>query len=309
VEIVRIGFTRLLLISAALHVGLLLAVTFWYSRAHHGRASLTSSNEISRLALIFTLHSDVPATGRLVASGNYQPDPNPDGTSAQPLADTTTGTGAAPAPTVALKDQARAHVRWPDSVLSPPSAPRVNSGDGIVFILDVSGSMYEPCGNTTRLALAREFLDQRIHALKNGAPFALVVYGERARRSGPLVPANDATRDAAIRFFNRDYDLGGGTDLPAGFSIAADLDMGAILLVTDGDLNMKDVELFPQVRRILGTAQDSPALTVVGIAPRSDTTDKELLEELAARQGGTYVVGAADGSSSLVTAAKAAPAP
>ena len=145
---------------------------------------------------------------------------------------------AAPSPNaLALKDRAQtASLR--DALLSPSKAPHVNSRLGVVFILDISGSMYERYESSTRLALARQILTQRIHDLPDGTPFALTVYGETARRSGPLVLTNNATREAAIYFLNQEYDCGGGTNLPAGLDLAQQLDAGSIVLITDGDLNM-----------------------------------------------------------------------
>ena len=167
--------------------------------------------------------------------------------------------------------------------------------------------MYEPYEGTSRLALARQVMANRIRALRNGAPFCIIVYGERAERTGPLVLANDTTRDAAVNFINHDHDLGGGTNLPTGFSLAAELSVGAILLVTDGDLNMSEAELFPQVRRILGTAREGPALTIIAIAPRPDTDAKDILQDLAARQGGIYVLGQMGDVPDLLTSAKTGP--
>ena len=39
---------------------------------------------------------------------------------------------------------------------------------------------YEPYAGTTRLAVARQALDRQILALKDGTPFALVLYAQRA---------------------------------------------------------------------------------------------------------------------------------
>jgi Mg-chelatase subunit ChlD len=192
---------------------------------------------------------------------------------------------AAPSAALALRDKTDAQLR---AALSPPTAPRVDSGAGIVLILDISGSMYEPYAGSTRLALARQVLAQRIRDLKEGTPFALAVYGETALRSGPLVPANDLTRAAAIHFLDQDYACGGGTNLPAGLEVASELHMGAILLVTDGDLNMTAAELLPKTRSILGPEGACPALTIIGIGPRANTDAPRLLNELAEQQGGTY---------------------
>ena len=295
----------MLLISAALHVTLLAIFFFHY---HHppGPVSL-SADRTSNVTLIYTLRSRPSASGQLATRGNFQPDPNPDGTSAPPLPPSHADQAAPPA-ALALQDQSRAHLRSAD-LLNPGSPPKINSGEGVVFILDVSGSMYEPFSGATRLAFSRQVLAQRIHALRDGVPFALIVYGESAQRSGPLVPANDATRAAAIRFLAKEYDLGGGTNLPSGLTLAAELDMGSIVIVTDGDLNEKDEELLPQVRRILGPAGESPALAIIGIAPRSGTDDDYILQEIAAQQGGTYVIAKLPGAPDLLTTTKPENAP
>jgi hypothetical protein len=292
-----------LLISAVLHLTLL-AVFFLHFHRHRGPASL-SADPASSVTLIYTLRSQPNASGQLTGHGSFQPDPDPDGTSAPPIPPKPTESGAA---ALALQDKSLAQLRSAD-LLNPGSPPRVNSAEGIVFILDVSGSMYEPFSGATRLAFARQVLAQRIKSLRDGVPFALIVYGESARRSGPLVSANDGTRAAAIRFLAKEYDLGGGTNLPSGLTLAADLNMGSIVLVTDGDLNEKPAELLPQARSILGFAGQSPALTIVGIAPRPGTGDDDILQQLAAQQGGSYFVAKLAGAPDLLTTTKPDAAP
>ena len=49
----------------------------------------------------------------------------------------------------------------PEAVLSPCPAPRLDGANGVVFILDISGSMYEPYAGSTRLACARQILAGR----------------------------------------------------------------------------------------------------------------------------------------------------
>jgi hypothetical protein len=176
----------------------------------------------------------------------------------------------------------------PEAVLSPSPAPHLNGAEGVVFILDISGSMYEPYAGSTRLAFARQTLSSRIRALKNGTPFAVTLYAEHACASGPLVAANDATREAAVRFIMRDADCGGGTNLPAGLASAQQLHAGALVLVSDGDLNISAINLATKARAILGPEKHCPALTIIGIAPRSTTGDERLLQGLAHQQGGTY---------------------
>ena len=172
----------------------------------------------------------------------------------------------------------------PDTILAGGGGPHLNGG--VVFVLDISGSMYESYAGATRLALARKFLARQIAALPDGIPFAITFYGETTRRSGPLVAANRLTRLAAIHYLGEDYDLGGGTNLPAGLDTAEELRPAGIVIVTDGDLNIAEGKLMSEARRILG--QPGPQLSIFAIAPRRGTGDAELLQDLAHQQIGTY---------------------
>jgi len=208
--------------------------------------------------------------------------------------------------TLALEVNPNANIRAlpPEAVLSPSPAPKLNGRDGVVFILDISGSMYEASSGSTRLAQAREVLSQRIRALKDGTPFAITVYSLTAKNSGPLVEASNSTREAAIRFIHQDIDCGGGTNLPAGLTSAMQLGAGNLLLVSDGDLNTNLADLTNQARDILNPADHGPAITVIGISPRANTDAQVLLKSLANLTHGSYVTEESGGQTQLVTSAK-----
>jgi hypothetical protein len=294
---VPIGLPRILLASAALHLALA-GLLVWHigATSHH---SSMSPNVLPSTTLIFTLHSDAHPDQfqalRQFSSSDSQPlDPNapfppPVASARPPIADPEPA--PAPPPSLALKDSSNARVRLAaDSTPSTSSRPHLDPREGIVFLLDISGSMYEPYAGATRLALARQLLVERIRALKEGTPFAVTVYGETALRSGPLVPANNATREAAIQYLSHDYPCGGGTNLPVGLALASELQMGRILLITDGDLNTTESSLLHQADRILGSPEESPGLAIIGIAPRVHTKDAMLLQSLADQQNGSYQV-------------------
>ncbi len=217
----------------------------------------------------------------------------------------------APSHAVALEANPNAHraALAPEAVLSPSPPPQLNGANGIVFILDISGSMYEPYAGSTRLAFARQALAGRLRALPDGTPFAVVLYAQRACASGPLVAANNATREAAVRFIGRDVDCSGGTNLPAGFASAEALRPGALVLVTDGDLNISAVNLQTQARALLGPAEQSPNLTILGIAPRLGTGDNRLLQGLADQQGGSYQAEEFESETPLLTSTSSATKP
>ena len=172
-------------------------------------------------------------------------------------------------------------------------------------MLDVSGSMYEPYAGSTRLTYARQILGERIRALKNGTPFAIVLYAQTALPSGPLVAASAATREAAVRFILRDVDCGGGTNLPEGLAVARRLHTGDILLATDGDLNTTVQNLSSRARDILGEGKQGPNLEVIGIGPRSTENADQLLQMLADQQGGTYQIVEPEGDTGLLTSSGA----
>lgn len=207
------------------------------------------------------------------------------------------------APPVEKNPNANVAVLPPEAVLAPTPPPSVDAAKGMVFVLDISGSMYEPYQGSTRLAYARQVMAQRVSTMADGTPFAIILYAQRAYQSGPLVPANTATREAALRFIMRDVDCGGGTNLPMGLGAAAQLGTRNIVLVSDGDLNTTAYDLLPKVRDLLGAAGQGPALTVVAIAPRPDSSTEFLLQKLAEHQGGNYLALKMDGDAAMVSSA------
>jgi hypothetical protein len=303
----------MLLVSLTLHVGLAAGIALAY---FHGAALPVAalSEATTPPATVMLLRSEeTPAPGfspspsakpaaRMIAVNSPVALLSP----AQPPVEKVPPVPTAmPAPALALEANPNAHVRAlpPEAVLSPNPAPQLNAGDGVVFILDISGSMYEPCAGSTRLAFARQTLSQSIRALKDGTPFAITLYALRACNSGPLVAANDATREAAVRFILRNVDCGGGTNLPAGLASAQQLHPGALVLATDGDLNSPAFRLAADALSILGAKGHCPGLTIVGIAPRANTGDERLLQGLADQQGGTYCSEQFEGNTELVTSA------
>jgi len=306
---VRVSLPVMLLLSLALHVGVAAGIAFSY---FHGAAMPVAALTGVTTPTVIVLRSKetpalqfpVPASTKAAVRTIVMTSPTALPSPAQPKVEKAMA-AMTPPPALALEANPNAHVRAlpPEGVLSPSPAPHLNGADGVVFILDLSGSMYEPYAGSTRLAFARQTLGSRIRALKDGTPFAVILYAQRARASGPLVAANDATREAAVRFIMRDVDCGGGTNLPAGLISAQQLHPGALVLVSDGDLNISAINLSTRARAILGPARHCPALTIVGIAPRSNAGDDRLLQGLADQQDGTYRAEQLGSSAELVTSA------
>jgi hypothetical protein len=304
---VRGNLPLTLIVSLALHVGTATGIVFAY--AHGIFFSAPVSPEVTQPVAMILLHPELtppalqhpqPALPKpAVTVAENTPLPSP----AQPVMAKALPAPAVVQPPMEANPNANVMPLPPEAVLSPSPAPQLNSANGVVFILDISGSMYEPYAGATRLAFARQALCNQIRALKEGTPFAVTLYGERALASGPLVAANNATREAAARFLMRDPDCGGGTNLPAGLACAEQLHPGALVLASDGDLNISAYNLALRASAILGPKKHSPALTIIGIAPRPTTGDERLLEGLAEQQGGTYLAGKIGNDAEMVSSA------
>jgi len=308
---VRVSLTLMLVVSLALHVILAagVAFSFYHRAANPGVVSSATAPPPVMLLRGLALPKAPP-----VAPTKFVP--NHSVASAQPF--------ALPSPALPMVERSflpasppiaqhveanpNAHVRAlpPETVLSPNPAPHLNGTRGVVFILDVSGSMYEPYAGSTRLACARQMLSDLILALKDGTPFAVTLYAESACSSGPLVSANNATRAAATRFIMRDVDCGGGTNLPAGLALARQLHTGSLVLVSDGDLNISELDLMTRAHDILGLSGLWPSLTVIGISPRPGTGADHLLQDLADQQGGSYQFADVGDVPALLTSASGA---
>jgi hypothetical protein len=304
VTLVRASFPLMVIVSLALHAGLAGGLALIYGGATIPRlaSSATPSAETillrSEATPVLPKAAPVPSAPAAVVVAAPLPQP-PAPTPPVPR------TATVPVQTLALETNPNAHIRElpPEAVLAPTPPPRLNGQDGVVFILDVSGSMYEPYAGSTRLAFARQELARRIRAMKDGTPFAITLYAQSARNSGPLVAASEATREAAVRFIMRDVDCGGGTNLPAALTSATGLRIGHLVLVSDGDLNISLYNLRARAGDILGAEGHGPGLTIIGVAPRPGTMAERLLQGLADQQGGAYFVEQFDGDSPLFTSA------
>lgn len=297
----RVSLSLTLIASLALHVCVAAAIAFGY--VHEAAPALSTTDTLTPATMVLQpeVAPVLPAKPKsaaveVVASSEPVAVAVPSRPKIEKIL-------AAATPTPVQEANPNAHIPAlpPEAVLSPTPPPVLDGAKGVVFLLDISGSMYEPYNGATRLAYARQALALRIRALKDGTPFAVALYAQQAHLSGPLVEAGDATREAATRFMMRDVDCGGGTNLPACLAAVAPLRGGSVVLVTDGDLNMTAFNLMPKVREAMGAAGHCAALTIVGIAPRVSAGAERLLQNLAEKQGGMYVAQKFENGMPLVT--------
>ncbi len=286
----RASLPVMVIASVAVHVCIVVGIVLAHFHVALPRASQTEASSSTTMdlqpmpAAPFAEPVKIAPRGKLAVAPVTPPPP------AAPKMGTVAKTSPAPSmPHLEANPNANVRALPPEAVLSPTPPPQLDGANGVVFVLDVSGSMYEPYNGATRLAFARQALAQRIEAMRDGTPFAVVLYAQRASVSGPLVAAGKETRDAAVRFIERDVDCGGGTNFPAGLDAAVDLRTGSIVMATDGDLNANSYTLTKKTRDILGSADRTPALTIVGIAPRVEVGDDRLLENIAETKDGSYL--------------------
>jgi len=300
----------MLVLSLALHLSVAFGVvsSFFYSRSSLKPLSSEAKTTLTLLPpLVSTSLPQATTSGRPVhstAAANPTQTPTPSTTSTPTDSVATEKAPSASAFAVEANPNANIPPPKPDSLLSPVPPPILNNKNGVVFLLDVSGSMYEPYAGSTRLMFARQAMSQHIRALKDGTPFAIALYAQIGRGSGPLVAATDATREAAVRFIMQDFDCGGGTNLPAGLATAEELHPGQIVLVSDGDLNISPRDLLRDADHILSMHDHGPALTIIGVAPRPNTNAESILQSLADQQGGNYVAAQSDNPAELLTSNK-----
>ena len=263
----RVGLPLLILTSLSLHIIVLLILMLTPVQSPRGSG---------------TSHENAPPGTVVILSKEITPD-RPSRPAAAPVP-------PPPPNAIAVKGAAPRPKPVPLVTANPTPIATTRGGSqlngGVVFLLDISGSMYEAYAGATRLALARKLVVRQIEALPDGTPFAIALYGETTRHSGQLVPAGAASRAAAEHYLLEDFDCGGGTNLPAGFDTAETLHPASIVLVSDGDLNIADDKLLKETRRILG--QPGPQLSVIAIAPRAGTVDAQQLQEVAHQQAGSY---------------------
>ena len=295
----------MLIASLALHVCVAGAVALSYLHVAAPSAALSQTSAPTTMLLHAEVAPVLPAKAKIAAiEAVAASEPVAVAVAERPKIEKLPAT-VTPTPAPVQEANPNAHIAAlpPEAVLSPSPPPVLDGAKGVVFLLDISGSMYEPYNGSSRLAYARQALALRIRALKDGTPFAVALYAQRAHVSGPLVAASEATREAAVRFILRDVDCGGGTNLPAGLEAVAQLRAGSVVVVSDGDLNMTAFNLTPKVREAMGPAGHCAALTVVGIAPRVSAGAERLLQILADEQGGTYVAQKLENGTPLVTSA------
>ena len=182
----------------------------------------------------------------------------------------------------------------------------------LVFLLDVSGSMYSP----DKLPLVKTAMRMLTATLTPADRVAIVTYAGASGVALPSTPGSDKTRiEQAIA----DLAAGGSTNGAAGIQLAYDIaaqsfvrgGINRVILATDGDFNVGVTSEGALVRLIEQQRERGVFLSVLGVG--TGNLKDSTMEQLADRGNGHYAyldslhearrVLIAEGGGTLVTAA------
>jgi hypothetical protein len=150
------------------------------------------------------------------------------------------------------------------------------SGDRVVFVVDVSGSM-----KGRRLYRARQELTRSLESLRTDQQFFVIFFSDGAlpMASDKMLPATSENVSETIKWLKR-VDSGGGTNPLPGLLMAMQLDPDAIFLMTDGKFDPQIVWAVEQAKPV----KPIPIYTI-SFASRSA---EALLRAIAEQTGGDY---------------------
>ncbi len=166
-----------------------------------------------------------------------------------------------------------------DAAATPPR--------NLVFLLDVSGSMYPP----DRLPLVRTALRMFADTLNARDRIAIVVY---AGASGLVLPATPGDQKERIHQAIAELEAGGSTNGAAGIQLAYDVaaksyiknGINRVILATDGDFNVGVTSQGDLIRLIEEERGRGIFLSVLGVG--RDNLKDSTMQKLADKGNGNY---------------------
>ena len=150
------------------------------------------------------------------------------------------------------------------------------TGDKVVFVVDISGSM-----SGRRFHRARTELRQSIESLRENQQYFVIFFNDGAlpMPAEKLLPATPENVSQTLHWLNY-VQCGGGTNPLPGLLMALQLRPDAIYLLTDGKFD-------PQVVWEVTQAEPPVPIPVYTISFASRSAEK-LLKQIAAETGGSY---------------------
>lgn len=177
----------------------------------------------------------------------------------------------------------------PGSGPAPVFFEKPFTGKSVVFVIDVSGSMLEKSGKTTRLREAFSGVMQALGGLDPGQRFNVLLFADRVDAFRPApVAADRATVVAAFRYLESDVNCGGSTNLLEALRRAMAMEPDSILLLSDGEANSEDAAILAEVRYLRGKLAKRVRIDTVGFYLKAGSRPELLLKQISRENGGDY---------------------
>ncbi|MDR1304131.1 MAG: VWA domain-containing protein [Verrucomicrobiales bacterium] len=164
------------------------------------------------------------------------------------------------------------------------------TGRVVVFVVDVSGSMYEKTGTATRMARVFHELEQTVWSLGAEQQFNIVLFATRAVPLAPApLPATAEHQRRAAEFLAGEVDCGGTTNLGAGLALALTMRPDLLILLTDGEADSSPASIESQVELLRKRFCPAVRICAVGFYLAPDSAPERLLRSLSGSTHGEYV--------------------
>ncbi|MBX7158600.1 MAG: VWA domain-containing protein [Verrucomicrobiae bacterium] len=162
-----------------------------------------------------------------------------------------------------------------------------SEGFRFVYLLDVSGSMLEKAGASTRLDYAKQEIKRAITQLPEEAEFNILLFADRVSAFSPqCLPATAFMKKKAFDFLDRDTSLGGVTDIVGGLGMALQQWPDVIFLLTDGASNTSEDIFRSQWQYLYHQSHSRTQISVIGFL--LDAQQENLLREIASLTQGKF---------------------
>jgi hypothetical protein len=163
-------------------------------------------------------------------------------------------------------------------------------GRVIVFIIDVSGSMYEKTGTTTRMARVFHELEQTIWSLAPDQKFNIVLFATTVVPLAPApVNATEENKRLSVEFLDSDVDCGGTTNMGRGLAMALSMKPDMIMLLTDGEADNGPESIKSQVDLLRRKFCPAVRICSVGFYLEGGSVPEQLLQDLSGSANGEYL--------------------
>jgi hypothetical protein len=159
-----------------------------------------------------------------------------------------------------------------------------------IFLIDISGSMLQHSGTSTRLTQAYDELKKALANLKPEQSFNIVLFAERVNSFSPRpLKANRETVLKAYRYLDSDVDCGGSTNLQGGLRSALAMRPDSLVLLSDGiPTSSEPGALLIETRYLREKMGKEFHLYSVGFYLKAGSAEEAFLQKLARQNNGTY---------------------